>query len=146
MRRSKGSGIARVAAAVLTLALVAPRAQAAIIADFVFIVDTSFSMRSDLTDIANQLSAFPGVLAGFGIDPRYSVVAFATNVNGPEEPRLTLPFTSDSLELISAVSGLSNDVITNAVEAGTEAIIFTLNQPQLVFRPEAVRNLILITD
>jgi hypothetical protein len=128
--------------------LAAPRAQAApVIADFIFAIDTSFSMRSDIDDIANQLGAFPGILNDFGIDGWYAVIAFATNLNGPEEPRLiTDGFINDGAALVSAVSGLSDNIITNAVESGTEAITFALTNPLLIFRPEAVRNMILITD
>jgi hypothetical protein len=130
----------------LALLLLAPApARAVLIADFIFVVDTSASMQSDLDDLASVVDEFPLVLEAAGIDGRFAVVAFATNRlgNGPVDPRLTLSFTSDPGELSAAIGSLSSQIVRQT-ESGTEAIDFALDQLQ--FRPEAVKNIILVTD
>jgi hypothetical protein len=109
------------------------------------VIDTSVSMRSDLVALADVIDVFPGILADAGIDGRFAVVAFGTNRlgRGPFEPRLTLDFTADRDALAAAVEGLSDQIVRRR-ESGTEAMLFALDHLQ--FRPEAVRNLILITD
>jgi hypothetical protein len=125
-------------------------ANAATIADFIFVIDRSISMINDLPLIASQLDAFPDVLGQFGIEGRYAVVAFGTNPqSGQPAPRLvTDGYVDDGVSLAAAVGGLSNEIV-GPVESGTEAIIDALSLqrwPQLQFRPDAIRNLILITD
>ena len=140
----------RSAALLLCLALLAPRAEAETIADFVFLVDQSASMRDILQDIADQVGIFPFILADEGIDPddvRVAIVAFGTNRlgNGPIEPRLALDWVgaSDTAAISATLNALSEQIVRET-ESGTEAIQFAL--AQLAFRPEARGNIILITD
>jgi hypothetical protein len=134
----------------LCLALLAPRAQAEIISDWVFVVDQSVSMQADLASIADQVLFLPTILASEGLDPddvRVAIVAYGTNRhgNGPVEPRLALDWVGavDTASLSATFDALSNQPIRET-ESGTEGIQFALDQ--LAFRPEAKVNFVLFTD
>jgi hypothetical protein len=137
----------RVFAFLLILVLLAaPGMARAISADFVFVIDTSVSMRGEMRSLGEHVSLLPTALNDAGIDsPRYAVVAFGTNRrgNGPLEPELILDFTDDFGLLQGAIDGLQNR-ITRATEAGSEAVVFSLDN--LEFRPGAIANMILMTD
>lgn len=135
------------AALLLSLVFVwPPEIARAISADFVFVIDTSVSMRPELRALGAHVGLLPSALADAGIDsPRYAVVAFGTNRRGrgPVDPVLILDFTSDFGLLSTAINGLENR-ITRKTESGSEAVLFALES--LEFRPGAVPNMILMTD
>lgn len=131
-------------------------------ADFVFIIDASGSMAGEIAAVRSGLGSFVGSLNTNEIDARFAVVLFGGT------PELVLNFTTDQLvtesafDLINvsgAVPGIQNNHNVNP-EAGLEAIRIVLNAAAtnglmrnnvggdgpLVFRPDARKNLILVTD
>ena len=119
-------------------------------ADFIFVIDTSVTMKRDLkTWIPPHLAPFPQDLEDGGIvDWRLAIVRTGTNrmqnpKKGPQDPDVYLNWTTDPNEWADAVVDLQND-IRNNTEAGTEGIMFALDS--LECRPDAVCNVILYTD
>lgn len=131
-------------------------------ADFVFIVDASSSMGGEIAAVKAGLGSLVTGLNTAQIDARFAIVLFG----GP--PELILDFTRDqatteaAFDLISvsaAVPGVQNNHNLNP-EAGLEAIRIVLNSAvtntlmrnnaggtgPLAFRPDARKNLILVTD
>ncbi len=131
-------------------------------ADFVFIIDASVSMSDEIAAVKNGLGSFVTSLNTNNINARFAVVLFG----GPTE--IIQDFTSDqatteaAFDVISvngAVTGVHNNHNLNP-EAGLEAIRIVLNAATnntlqrnnvggsgpLAFRPEARKNLILVTD
>jgi hypothetical protein len=131
-------------------------------ADFVFIIDASSSMSGEISAVKNGLSSFVAGLNTAQIDARFAVVLFG----GP--PELVLDFTTDqglaeaAFDLISVngeLPGVQENHNLNP-EAGLEAIRVALNAAAtnglvrdhvggsgpLSFRPDARKNLILVTD
>jgi hypothetical protein len=121
-------------------------------ADFVFLIDTSRSMRRHLGIwLPEHLCAFPGLLEEAGIvDYRLAVVRFGTNrdptVSGGKFPEVLLPCTDDPLRFCETITALQNDIQART-ESGTEAMQFALSDPNtLGCRKAAFRNVILYTD
>ena len=131
-------------------------------ADFVFIIDASASMAGEIAAVKNGLGSFVTSLNTNNINARFAVVLFG----GPTE--IIQDFTSDqaiaeaAFDVISVsgtVPGVHNNHNTNP-EAGLEAIRIVLNSAvnntiqrnnvggsgPLAYRPEARKNLILVTD
>jgi hypothetical protein len=131
-------------------------------ADFVFIIDASVSMAGEIAAVKNGLGNFVTSLNTNNINARFAVVLFG----GPTE--IIQDFTTDqatteaAFDVISvngAVTGVHNNHNLNP-EAGLEAIRIVLNAANnntiqrnnvggsgpLAFRPEARKNLILVTD
>ena len=131
-------------------------------ADFVFIIDASSSMAGEIAAVKNGLGSFVTSLNTNNISARFAVVLFG----GPTE--IIQDFTSDqatteaAFDIISvsgAVPGVHNNHDLNP-EAGLEAIRIVLNSANnntiqrdnvggfgpLSFRPDARKNLILVTD
>ncbi|MEI2722663.1 MAG: VWA domain-containing protein [Verrucomicrobiota bacterium] len=131
-------------------------------ADFVFIIDASSSMGGEIAAVKNGLGNFVSSLDTSEVDARFAVVLFGG------APEIIQDFTTDqaiteaAFDLISvsgAVLGVHNDHNANP-EAGLEAIRIVLNSAgtnfifrnnvggagPLVFRPDARKNLILVTD
>jgi hypothetical protein len=131
-------------------------------ADFVFIIDATSSMSDEITAVKNGLSSFVAGLDTAEVDARFAVVLFGG------APELILDFTTDqaiteaAFDLINvsgAVPGVQNNHNANP-EAGLEAIRIVLNAATnntiqrnnvggsgpLAFRPDARKNLILVTD
>ena len=130
-------------------------------ADFVFIVDATGSMNGEISAVKSGLGSFVTGLTVASIDARFAVVLFGG------APELVLDFTDDpavveqAFEMISvsgAVSGFQNNHNVNP-EAGLEALRMVLGASGevlthdnvggtgvLAFRPDARKNLILVTD
>lgn len=133
------------AAGIVALGAVAlaPRADAAIRTDIVFIVDESGSMGDVQANLRNNIGQFATILAAGGLDARYALVGYGdSNV----VPRLITDFT-DAASFATAALGLR---INGGTEPGYTAIAYALNGldgqvTQLSFR-NAVKNLILLTD
>jgi hypothetical protein len=131
-------------------------------ADFVFIIDATVSMAGEIAAVKNGLGSFVTSLNTNNINARFAVVLFG----GPTE--IIQDFTTDqttteaAFDVISvngAVPGVHNNHNVNP-EAGLEAIRIVLNAAvnntiqrnnvggsgPLAFRPDARKNLILVTD
>ncbi len=131
-------------------------------ADFVFIIDGSSSMAGEIAAVKNGLGSFVASLDVAEVDARFAIVLFGG------APEIILDFTTDqaiteaAFDLVSvsgAVPGVQDDHNANP-EAGLEAIRMVLNSAgtnylfrnnvggsgPLAFRPDARKNLILVTD
>lgn len=131
-------------------------------ADFVFIIDASSSMGGEIAAVKNGLGSFVASLDTSEVDARFAIVLFGG------APEIILDFTTDqaiteaAFDLISvggAVAGVHNNHNANP-EAGLEAIRIVLDSAgtnylfrnnvggsgPLAFRPDARKNLILVTD
>lgn len=130
-------------------------------ADFVFIIDATGSMADEIAAVKNGLTGFVNSLQNANIDPRFAVVLFGG------APELVLDFTSsltdtttafNKISVNGAVAGFQQNHNVNP-EAGLEAIRMVLNgstevlvhtfvggDGRLTYRPDAVKNLILVTD
>lgn len=135
--------LAAASLAALAAVALAPRADAAIRTDIVFIVDESGSMGGVQANLRTNIGQFATILAAGGLDARYALVGYGDrNV----VPRLITDFT-DAASFATAAQGLRID---GGTEPGYTAISFALNGldaqvTQLSFR-NAVKNLILLTD
>jgi hypothetical protein len=132
------------------------------IADFVFIIDASSSMAGEIAAVKAGLGRFVTGLNLAQVDARFAIVLFGS------APELVLDFTRDqaateaAFDMISvsgALAGVQNNHNDNP-EAGLEAIRIVLDgatnntllrnnvggSGPLVFRPDARKNLILVTD
>jgi hypothetical protein len=130
--------------------------------DLVFLIDATGSMGDNIAAVRSGLSAFVGNLGSASIDARYALALYG----GPTE--LVLDFTTDGsalqtafgqISVNGAVSGFQNDHNQNP-EAGLEALRIILNGASnntlqrnnvggsgpLVFRGDARKNIILVTD
>jgi Mg-chelatase subunit ChlD len=130
-------------------------------ADFVFLIDGTDSMEGEINAVKNGLSALVDKLNEAGVDSRFAVVVYGG------DPELVLDFTT-SLEMTKsafgkisvwgAVDGFQNNHDVNP-EAALEAIRAVLGKGSKVlaqnnvggdgvlnFRPDARKNLILLTD
>ena len=130
--------------------------------DLVFLIDATGSMNDNIAAVRNGLSSFVGSLGTSSIDARYALALYG----GPTE--LVLDFTTDgsalqsafsSISTSGAVSGFQNNHNINP-EAGLEALRIILNgaanntlqrnnvggSGPLVFRSDARKNIILVTD
>ena len=131
-------------------------------ADFVFIIDATSSMGGEIAAVKSGLGSFVAGLDTSEVDARFAIVLFGG------APELVLDFTTDqaiteaAFDLINvsgAVAGIQNNHNVNP-EAGLEAIRIVLDgaitnvllrnnvggSGPLVFRPDARKNLILVTD
>lgn len=131
-------------------------------ADFVFIIDASSSMGGEIAAVKNGLGSFVASLDTSEVDARFAIVLFGG------APEIIQDFTTDqaiteaAFDLISvsgAVAGVHNNHNANP-EAGLEAIRIVLDSAgtnylfrnnvggsgPLAFRPDARKNLILVTD
>ncbi|MBC8097064.1 MAG: VWA domain-containing protein, partial [Akkermansiaceae bacterium] len=131
-------------------------------ADFVFIIDASSSMGGEIAAVKSGLGSFVTSLNTASIDARFAIVLFGG------APELILDWTTDQavteagfdvISVSGAVPGVHNNHNLNP-EAGLEAIRIVLNgavnntlqrnnvggSGPLTFRPEARKNLVLVTD
>lgn len=112
-------------------------AQALILADIVWVVDTSGSMGGDITEVKNRILEFDNAMTANSIDANYGLVRFGGT------PSLIQDITSFSN--FSASGGAFDSLSANggAFEDGTEALQLGLGAS---FRPNSVQNFILVTD
>jgi hypothetical protein len=130
-------------------------------ADFVFLVDASGSMGDNIAAVRSGMNSFISGLASAGVDPRFAIIVFG----GQSE--LVLDFTSSGAAAQTAFNKITIganpgfQINHNAnPEAGLEAIRIALGGAVnntllrtnvggtggLVYRADARKNLILITD
>jgi hypothetical protein len=140
----------------------ASNAYAVTFADFVFIVDATSSMAGEIAAVRAGLSSFVTGLNVANVDARFAVMLYGG------APELVQDFTSSQattdttfglISVNSAVPGFQNNHNLNP-EAGLEAIRIALGSANdntlvrnnvggaggLSYRPNARRNLILVTD
>ena len=154
--------------ATLTLTLTLPCAARALPgsgvtpqADFVFLIDATPSMGGEIAAVRAGLSGFVAGLDQNEVDSRFAIVLFGG------APELVLDFTADisavqtafgQISVNGAVAGFQNNHAVNP-EASLEAIRVVLNGTTevlasnnvggngvLTYRPDARKNLIVVTD
>ena len=131
-------------------------------ADFVFVVDATSSMGGEINAVRSGLQAFVQNLDSAEVDARFAVVLYGG------APELVQDFTASVTETEASFSQIRvNGPVTGFQhshnynpEAGLEAIRIVLNVPDagalvrdhvggagpLVYRPDARKNIILVTD
>ena len=130
-------------------------------ADFVFVIDRSDSMGPYIDGIRGGLGQFALDLQGESIDARFGLVVYGaprigTGQGAPGRTLLSLDFTSDANEFIAALQSIT--ILSQSegrMEAGLEAIRMALGATSvplsggdgvLDFRPDALKNIVLVTD
>lgn len=116
--------------------------QAAILTDIVMIVDESGSMGTIQANLRTNIGLFASILSAGGVDARYSLIGYG---NSSVVPRTLTTFTSAG-NFATAASGL---MVNGGTEPGYTATAYALNAfgaSGLVYRPNAVKNLIIFTD
>lgn len=122
----------------------AASAQAAIITDFVFVVDESGSMASVQANLRSQIGNFASVLSAGGVDARYGLVGYGNNAVVPRR----LSDLTSAASFATAAKGL---VASGGTEPGYTATAFALNQLDgqtslMSFRADSIINIILMSD
>jgi Mg-chelatase subunit ChlD len=129
--------LAVVAALALSGLLVSSVAQAVIIADVVWVIDTSGSMGNDIAQVKARILEFDTAMINNGIDARYAAVRFGGAAS----------LIQDITDFATFAAPLSpfSQLIANGggTEDGSAAIQVALGAS---FRANTVRNIILITD
>jgi hypothetical protein len=125
---------ASLAAATLGLA---STAQAAIVADIVWVVDTSGSMGGDIAQVKQRIAEFDGVMIANGIDARYGLVRFG----GANTLIQDITTFADFDRVGGPFRGLGAN--GGGTEDGSAALQVAMTA---TFRADTVRNFILVTD
>lgn len=110
---------------------------AAVMADIVFIIDDSRTMKKDIPSIKALLSTFNDAMVANNVDAMYSVIKF-----GYVEKNLTGADPVDFADLAVPLSTLKGR--SGNPERGSSAVSLALSS--VTFREGAVPNVILITD
>jgi hypothetical protein len=123
----------------LALALgMAPGAHAAaILADIVWVIDTSGSMGDDIGQVKLRITEFDTAMTNAGIDARYGLVRFGGSNTLIQDITTFATFTAAGgpFALLTDNGGGTED--------GSAALQVALGAS---FRPDTVRNIILVTD
>lgn len=118
-------------------AMLCASANAAIIADVVWIIDTSGSMQGDIDQVKQRITEFDTAMSAANIDVRYGLVRYGGPASLIQDVTTFTDFSraGGSFALLSADGG--------ATEDGSAAIQTAMTAN---FRPGAVQNYILVTD
>lgn len=131
MKIRKTLGALALAAAAMT-----GTAQAAIVADILWVIDTSGSMGDDINQVKARITEFESVMATNGIDARYGAVRFGGANTLIQDLTTAALFSAGPFATLTANGGGTED--------GSEAIRVGINQA--TWRANSVRNIILVTD
>jgi len=134
MNFRKLSAIAAVAATVLGVSM---PAQSQIVADIMWVVDTSGSMGDDINQVKQRIAEFDAIMLGAGVDARYGLVRYGGN------PVLIQDFTSYATFIAGGGPFSTLSANGGGTEDGSLALQTALTG---TYRAGSVRNLILITD
>jgi hypothetical protein len=135
------SGLKRIAVAaalVLSLGLTGAARAATMDADIMFVVDGSGSMADDFVDLGKGMTTF---VNGLKADPRVGSVRVGL-VRYSLNPVLDIAMTDD----LTVFNGLTRRKGNHATENPLMAIEFAVTNPAIIYRPDAVKTIILITD
>jgi len=135
--RVKASRYGVAVALALAALLASGVAQAAILADVVWVIDTSGSMGGDIAEVKARILEFDTVMISNGIDARYAAVRFGGPASLIQDVTDFATFTAagSPFSLLGATGGGTED--------GSAAIQVALGA---TFRASTVRNIILVTD
>jgi len=132
MNFRKLSAIAAVAATVLGVSM---PAQSQIVADIMWVVDTSGSMGDDINQVKQRISEFDAIMLAAGVDARYGLVRYGGAASLIQDFTTYATFIAGPFSTLSANGGGTED--------GSAALQTALTGS---YRAGSVRNLILITD
>jgi hypothetical protein len=135
------SGLKRIAVAAalaLSVGLTGAARAATMDADIMFVVDGSGSMGDDFIDLGKGMTTF---VNGLKADPRVGSVRVGL-VRYSLNPVLDIAMTDD----LTVFDGLTRRKGNFSTENPLMAIDFAVNSPDIKYRPDAVKTLILITD
>jgi hypothetical protein len=123
-------------AVVISLGSVATT-QAAILADIIWVIDTSGSMGDDINQVKQRIVDFNTAMTGNNIDAQYGLVRFGGTASLIQDITSFATFNAagSPFQLLTDNGGGTED--------GSAAIQVALGAS---FRPDTVRNIILITD
>jgi hypothetical protein len=130
--------VALAATLILSLGATGAARAATIDADLMFVVDGSGSMGNDFTDLGVGMTTFVNALQA---DPRMGSVRVGL-VRYSLNQLLQINLTED----LSVFNGLSRGNGNFPTENALAAVDFAVTNPAIVYRPDAVRTIILITD
>lgn len=135
--RVKASRFGVAVALALAVLLASGVAQASILADVVWVIDTSGSMGGDIAEVKARILEFDTIMISNGIDARYGAVRFGGTASLIQDITTFATFTAagSPFSLLGATGGGTED--------GSAAIEVALGAS---FRASTVRNIILITD
>jgi von Willebrand factor type A domain-containing protein/PKD domain-containing protein len=131
---------------VMGSATLPPRPRTTTKTDVVFIIDTSSSMADKIDAVREGLGKFISNVFASGIDARFAIVRFGGATS------LVLDLTNDISQIQAKFNSLTDD--RGGIEPGLEAIRMVLGESvevgggieALHFRPDARKNLLLLTD
>lgn len=129
--------IAAAACAASALLATVPPAQAAIVADIMWVVDTSGSMGGDIAEVKARIAEFDTVMQSNGVDARYGLVRFGGTASLIQDITTFATFTQAGSPFLTLTAN------GGATEDGSAALQVAMGAS---FRTDAVRNLILVTD
>lgn len=128
-----------VAATALATAMIGfgSSAQAVVLTDIVWVVDTSGSMGDDITEVKNNILSFNNAMTTAGIDAQYGLVRFggANTLIQDITTFATFSAAGSPFQLLTDNGGGTED--------GSAAIQAAMGA---TFRANSVRNFILVTD
>lgn len=110
---------------------------AAIIADIMWVVDTSGSMGDDINEVKARIGEFESAMTTAGIDARYGLVRFGGAASLIQDITTFSDFNRAGGPFITLTAN------GGGTEDGSEAIQVALGA---TFRTDTVRNIILVTD
>ena len=122
----------------LTLGFGGAAAAATMDADIMFVVDGSGSMGDDFVDLGRGMTTF---VKGLKADARIGSVRVGL-VRYSLNPILQIAMTDD----LTVFNGLTRGRGNHSTENPLMAIDFAVTNPAIVYRPDAVKTIILITD
>lgn len=129
----------KLAATLMATALlgIGSSAQAVILTDIVWIIDTSGSMGDDITQVKNNIVSFNTAMTTAGIDAQYGLVRFGGTASLIQDITTFSDFNRAGGPFVTlTASGGSTEDGSAAIQAAMAA----------TFRPDSVRNFILVTD
>ncbi|MFV2066518.1 MAG: beta strand repeat-containing protein, partial [Pirellulales bacterium] len=128
-------------------------------ADIVFMVDTSGSMGSDITELRNRFQTFDQELAAANINPRYGLVTFPARNPNADARQVLIPDLNNNSQLTDFVdfasfinpnSPFMTFPTSGLTEKGSQATLEALNQfdatTTFSYRAGAVPVPIILTD
>lgn len=121
-------------------------AQATILTDIVWIIDTSGSMTEDIAQVKANIVAFDTAMTNAGINAHYGLVEFG-GTSGNGNTNATAVLYQDIVDFTTFNTAGNPFSKTSAVSGGTEDGSLAIQTAMgATFRTDSIRNFILITD
>lgn len=146
-RQNRKTWSALIAAVVVGLGLLtvnAPANAAIIKTDIVMLVDESGSMGTIHNNLSNSISSFASILQAGGLDVQFALIGYGFAGDG-------IRLISDFVDAAGFATAMTQIIPIGADEPAYDATAYALEalpaeQPNLSYRDDAVKNLILFAD